>query len=84
MDKETTPQTHAAWKASIDDTGCICRMEPIWETMENLEKMNQLLAAALKNCIYGKFNATPDGLELLAKLSRHNETSPSVGDIEKP
>lgn len=37
MDKETTPQTYAAWKASIDDTGCVCRMEPIWETMTRLE-----------------------------------------------
>jgi hypothetical protein len=43
MDKETTPKTYAAWKASIDDTGCVCRMEPIWETMERLEKENQAM-----------------------------------------
>ena len=48
MDKETTPQTYGAWKASIDDTGCVCRMEPIWETMERLEKENQQLQS--KRC----------------------------------
>jgi hypothetical protein len=37
MDKETTPRAYAAWKASIDDTGCVCRMEPIWNTMSQLE-----------------------------------------------
>lgn len=38
MDKETTPRSYSAWKASIDDAGCVCRMEPIWETMIQLEK----------------------------------------------
>lgn len=28
---------------SIDDTGCVCRMEPIWETMEDLERENMRL-----------------------------------------
>ena len=37
MDKETTPRAYAAWKASIDDTGCVCRMGPIWDTMSQLE-----------------------------------------------
>jgi len=37
MDKETTPRAYAAWKASIDDAGCVCRMEPIWDTMTQLE-----------------------------------------------
>ena len=46
MDKETTPQTYAAWKASIDDTGSICRMGPIWETMERLE----MELKAIKKC----------------------------------
>jgi hypothetical protein len=35
-----TPRSHKAWKESIDDTGCVTRMEPIWETMEALEREN--------------------------------------------
>lgn len=54
MDKETTPQTYAAWKASIDDTGCVCRMESIWETMTCLEKdlasLQRRLEMALEVC----------------------------------
>lgn len=52
MDKETTPRTYAAWKSSIDDAGFVCRMEPIWETMESLEldfqKLKNLLDLALE------------------------------------
>ena len=36
--KTETPRSYKAWKNSIDDTGCVTRMEPIWETMETLER----------------------------------------------
>ena len=32
-----TPRTDAIWKASIDDTGAVTRMEPIWNGMEAME-----------------------------------------------
>ena len=33
-----TPESHRAYLASIDDTGCVTRMEPIWDTMHRLER----------------------------------------------
>lgn len=33
-----TPRTDAIWKASIDDTGCVTRMEPIWNGLEAMER----------------------------------------------
>lgn len=52
MDKQTTPRAYAAWKSSIDDTGRVCRMEPIWETLESLDldlqKLKRLLDFALE------------------------------------
>ena len=32
-----TPRTDAIWKSSIDDTGAVTRMEPIWNGMEAME-----------------------------------------------
>jgi len=32
-----TPRTDAIWKASIDDTGCVTRMEPIWNGLVAME-----------------------------------------------
>lgn len=33
-----TPETDAAARRAMDDTGRITRMEPLWETMEKLER----------------------------------------------
>jgi hypothetical protein len=32
-----TPRTDAIWKTSIDDTGCVTRMEPIWNGLVAME-----------------------------------------------
>lgn len=38
MNKRPTPETRKAELASLDGTGCVTRMEIIWETMERLER----------------------------------------------
>ena len=38
MNERPTPETRKAELASVDDTGCVTRMEIIWETKERLER----------------------------------------------
>lgn len=45
---DPTPISDGAWKRSIDDTGAVCRMEPIWETMHALERERAAAIWALK------------------------------------
>jgi hypothetical protein len=45
------PRTKAAERAAMDDTGCITRMEPIWSTMEALERENVELRRVIESVV---------------------------------
>lgn len=67
--KEETPRSYAAWQSSIDDTGCVTRMELIWDTMEQLEREN--LELETENAQHMKaISLFLDGEELLAQANR--------------
>ena len=33
-----TPRTDAIWKANTDSDGCVTNLEPLWTTMESMER----------------------------------------------
>ena len=45
---DSTPISDKAWEESIDDTGAVCRMEPIWSTMHQLERERGAVLWALR------------------------------------
>jgi hypothetical protein len=62
-----TPRTDAAQREATDDTGAITRMEPIWSTMEALEReLNE---------------ANADRMRLREALERFLAEIPAMGDI---
>lgn len=73
MNERPTPETRKAELASLDDTGCVTRMEIIWETMERLERerdeARELLASekSTRNAIIAK------GIETERQLAEARE-----------
>lgn len=63
MNERPTPETRKAEQASLDDTGCVTRMEIIWETMERLERERDEAREELedwRNAAKGAENPHPD------------------------
>jgi hypothetical protein len=89
--KADTPITNAIELAATDDTGCVCRMELIWEGLEKLERENARLRAELARiaALLKKWNApgtTKDQLGLWDEIEvyisenvRDHRCSPEAG-----